>query len=70
MEMVKLFGGFDVELFGVFYDVVELMFYVFYYNGWKFVLMIDMGYVSDWMKGIICLVNVFVFESNYDVGML
>lgn len=66
---MKIFGDIEVELFGVFYDVVELMFYVFYNNNRKLVFIIDMGYVSDCMKGVIKGVNVFVFESNYDVEM-
>ena len=46
------------------------MFYVFHYQGRKLALMTDTGYVSDRMKGIIRSANVFVFESNHDVGML
>ncbi|MCY8323168.1 MBL fold metallo-hydrolase, partial [Bacillus inaquosorum] len=70
METVKSFGGLDVESFGVSHDAAEPMFYVFHYNGRKLALMTDTGYVSDRMKGIIRSANVFVFESNHDVGML
>lgn len=70
MESVKSFGGLDVESFGVSHDAAEPMFYVFHYQGRKLALMTDTGYVSDRMKGIIRSANVFVFESNHDVGML
>ena len=60
----------DVESFGVSHDAAEPMFYVFHYQGRKLALMTDTGYVSDRMKGIIRSANVFVFESNHDVGML
>ncbi|MDJ1630373.1 MBL fold metallo-hydrolase [Bacillus velezensis] len=69
MESVKSFGGLDVESFGVSHDAAEPMFYVFHYQGRKLALMTDTGYVSDRMKGIIRSANVFVFESNHDVGM-
>lgn len=70
METVKSFGSLDVESFGVSHDAAEPMFYVFHYNGRKLALITDTGYVSDRMKGIIRSANVFVFESNHDVGML
>lgn len=58
-----------MEFFGVFYDVIELMFYIFYKGNKKFVMIMDIGYVSDWMKGYIVGVDVYFFESNYDVEM-
>ncbi|WFA05284.1 MBL fold metallo-hydrolase [Bacillus sp. HSf4] len=70
MESVKSFGSLDVESFGVSHDAAEPMFYVFHYNGRKLALITDTGYVSDRMKGIIRSANVFIFESNHDVGML
>lgn len=33
-------------------------------------ILMDMGYVLDCMKGMICGSDVFIFESNYDVDML
>lgn len=70
METVKSFGGIDVESFGVSHDAAEPMFYVFHSEGKKIALMTDTGYVSDRMKGVISNADVFVFESNHDVGML
>ncbi len=70
METVKSFGGLDVESFGVSHDAAEPMFYVFHSGGKKIALMTDTGYVSDRMKGVISNADVFVFESNHDVGML
>lgn len=69
-ESVRSFKGLDIESFGVSHDAAEPMFYVFHYNGRKLALITDTGYVSDRMKGIIRSANVFVFESNHDVGML
>jgi phosphoribosyl 1,2-cyclic phosphodiesterase len=70
MGKVKTFGDIDVESFGVSHDAAEPMFYVFYHEGKKLVLITDTGYVSDRMKGVIKNADVFVFESNHDVEML
>ncbi|WP_041054285.1 MBL fold metallo-hydrolase [Jeotgalibacillus campisalis] len=70
METIKSFGSLDIESFGVSHDAAEPMFYVFHQNGKKLVLMTDTGYVSDRMKKIIEGADVYVFESNHDVGML
>lgn len=70
MEQVKTFGSLDIQSFGVSHDAAEPMFYVFHQDGKKVVLITDTGYVSDRMKGIISNADVYVFESNHDVGML
>ncbi|MBR2681449.1 MAG: MBL fold metallo-hydrolase, partial [Exiguobacterium sp.] len=60
----------DVESFGVSHDAAEPMFYVFHYGGKKLALLTDTGYVSERIKKTIENADVFVFESNHDVGML
>lgn len=50
---MKFFVGFDIELFNVLYDVIDLQFYIFYNNYKKFMMIIDIGYVLDCMKGMI-----------------
>lgn len=70
METVKSFGSLDIESFGVSHDAAEPMFYVFHHEGKKLVFITDTGYVSERMKGIIANANMYVFESNHDVGML
>jgi phosphoribosyl 1,2-cyclic phosphodiesterase len=70
METVKSFGSLDIESFGVSHDAAEPMFYVFHHSGKKVVIITDTGYVSDRMKGIIANADVYIFESNHDVGML
>ncbi|KMY57435.1 MBL fold metallo-hydrolase [Geobacillus sp. FSL K6-0789] len=67
---VRTFGDVDVESFGVSHDAVEPMFYVFHYGGKKLALLTDTGYVSERIKKTIENADVFVFESNHDVGML
>ncbi|NNU83612.1 MBL fold metallo-hydrolase [Geobacillus sp. BMUD] len=67
---VRTFGDVDVESFGVSHDAAEPMFYVFHYEGKKLVLLTDTGYVSERIKKTIENADVFVFESNHDVGML
>lgn len=67
---VKTFGDIDVESFGVSHDAAEPMFYVFHHHGKKIALITDTGYVSDRMKGVIKGADIFIFESNHDVGML
>jgi phosphoribosyl 1,2-cyclic phosphodiesterase len=67
---VHTFMDLDVESFGVSHDAAEPMFYVFHHGQKKLVLITDTGYVSDRMKGIIKDADVYVFESNHDVGML
>ncbi|MDR7000038.1 MBL fold metallo-hydrolase [Neobacillus niacini] len=70
MEMVKSFGGVEIESFGVSHDAAEPMFYVFHHSDKKLVLITDTGYVSDRMKGIITNADAYIFESNHDVQML
>lgn len=70
METVKSFGSLDIESFGVSHDAAEPMFYVFHQSGKKLVIITDTGYVSDRMKGIISNADIYIFESNHDVGML
>ncbi|KMY46225.1 metallohydrolase [Bacillus sp. FJAT-27916] len=70
METVKTFGELDVESFGVSHDAAEPMFYVFHHGDKKLVTITDTGYVSDRMKGIIHNADMYIFESNHDVGML
>ncbi|MED3663707.1 MBL fold metallo-hydrolase [Geobacillus stearothermophilus] len=67
---VRTFGDVDVESFGVSHDAAEPMFYVFHYGGKKLALLTDTGYVSERIKKTIENADVFVFESNHDVGML
>lgn len=67
---VRTFGDVDVESFGVSHDAAEPMFYVFHYEGKKLALLTDTGYVSERIKKTIENADVFVFESNHDVGML
>ena len=70
MESVKTFGGLDIQSFAVSHDAAEPMFYTFYENGRKLVVITDTGYVSDRMKGYIAAADAYVFESNHDVSML
>lgn len=70
METVKTFGGLDIQSFAVSHDAAEPMFYTFYENGRKLVVITDTGYVSDRMKGYIAAADAYVFESNHDVSML
>ncbi|MEK4078329.1 MBL fold metallo-hydrolase [Solibacillus sp. FSL K6-1126] len=70
METVKTFGGLDIQSFAVSHDAAEPMFYTFYENGRKLVVITDTGYVSDRMKGYISAADAYVFESNHDVSML
>ncbi|WP_061912678.1 MBL fold metallo-hydrolase [Geobacillus icigianus] len=67
---VKTFGDLDVESFGVSHDAAEPMFYVFHCGGKKLALLTDTGYVSERMKKTVENADVFVFESNHDIGML
>jgi len=67
---VRTFGDVDVESFGVSHDAAEPMFYVFHSGGKKLALLTDTGYVSERMKKTIENADVFVLESNHDVGML
>lgn len=70
METVKTFGGLDIQSFAVSHDAAEPMFYTFYENGRKLVVITDTGYVSDRMKGYIAAADAYIFESNHDVSML
>ena len=70
METVKTFGGLDIQSFAVSHDAAEPMFYTFYEDGRKLVVITDTGYVSDRMKGYIAAADAYVFESNHDVSML
>jgi phosphoribosyl 1,2-cyclic phosphodiesterase len=70
METVKTFGAMDIQSFAVSHDAADPMFYTFYENGRKLVVITDTGYVSDRMKGHIAAADAYVFESNHDVSML
>lgn len=70
METMKSFGGLDIQSFAVSHDAADPMFYTFQKDGRKLSIITDTGYVSDRMKGYICASDVFLFESNHDVGML
>ncbi|PLT36018.1 MBL fold metallo-hydrolase [Bacillus sp. V5-8f] len=70
MEQVKTFGSLEIESFGVSHDAAEPMFYIFHQGDKKIALITDTGYVSDRMKGMISNADVYIFESNHDVGML
>ncbi|MEK3888849.1 MBL fold metallo-hydrolase [Bacillus sp. FSL K6-3431] len=70
METVQSYGGLDIQSFGVSHDAVEPMFYIFRSGGRKLVIITDTGYVSDRMKGLISDADMYVFESNHDIGML
>lgn len=70
METVKTFGGLDIQSFAVSHDAADPMFYTFYENGRKLVVITDTGYVSDRMKGYIAAADAYIFESNHDVSML
>lgn len=69
-DELKTFGGLDIQSFAVSHDAAEPMFYTFYEQGRKLVVMTDTGYVSDRMKGFISTADAYVFESNHDVSML
>lgn len=70
MGKIKIFGDIDIESFGVSYDVVVLQFYCFMKDDKSFVFLIDIGYVSDCMVGIVENVDGYFIEFNYDVEIL
>lgn len=59
-----------MEFFGIFYDVVEFVGYMFDDGSEKLFVVIDFGYMSDKVCDVIVDFDVFVLEVNYDVELL
>lgn len=63
-------GDFKVTPFGVPHDSADNVGYKIEYEGVVFVLMTDVGHVTDEMKEMIGVANYLVIEANHDLEML
>lgn len=69
-DTVMDFGDLDIESFAVSHDAAEPQFYVFHHNNRSFVVLTDVGYVSDHIEGVIKNADGYLLECNHDVEML
>ncbi|UQS84633.1 MBL fold metallo-hydrolase [Apilactobacillus apisilvae] len=69
-NMTISFGDLDIESFAVSHDAARAQFYNFHHNNSSFVVITDVGYVSDKILGVIKDANAYVFECNHDLEML
>ncbi|TPR17613.1 MBL fold metallo-hydrolase [Apilactobacillus timberlakei] len=69
-NMTMSFGDLDIESFAVSHDAARAQFYNFHHHNKSFVVITDVGYVSDHIAGVIDNANAYVFECNHDLEML
>lgn len=63
-------GQFDITPFGIPHDSTDNVGYRIVYNGIVFVLMTDIGHLTDEMKSYISEANYLVIEADYERQML
>lgn len=64
------FGDLDIESFSVSHDAADPQFYAFHHANKTFVVLTDVGYVSDRIVGITRNADALLMESNHDLDML
>ncbi|WP_105956972.1 MBL fold metallo-hydrolase [Apilactobacillus quenuiae] len=69
-NMTLSFGDLDIESFSVSHDAARAQFYNFHHHNKSFVVITDVGYVSERILGVINNANAYVFECNHDLEML
>lgn len=63
-------GGFLITAFGVPHDSTDCVGYEIHYNDISFVMMTDIGHLTDEMKKYISHANYLVIEADYEQQML
>lgn len=69
-EVPFTLGHFTITPFGVPHDSADNVGYCIQYGGVTFVLMTDIGHLTDEMKGYISKANYLVIEADYEKEML
>ncbi|GAA6113552.1 MAG: MBL fold metallo-hydrolase [Apilactobacillus sp.] len=69
-NMAMSFGDIDIESFAVSHDAAQAQFYNFHHRNKSFVVLTDVGYISDYIYGTIKNANTYLLECNHDVEML
>lgn len=68
-QMMSL-GDLDILSYGVSHDAANPQFYAFQKGDKQFVMLTDTGYVSQKLKSQLKNADVYLIESNHEVGML
>lgn len=63
-------AGFEVTAFSVSHDGSDNVGYSIQYNGKRFTIATDLGYICESSAPFICQANYLVLEANYDTHML
>ncbi|MCL0330159.1 MBL fold metallo-hydrolase [Apilactobacillus xinyiensis] len=69
-NVVLSFDDLDIESFTVSHDAAQAQFYNFHHHNKSFVVLTDIGYISERIVKTIQNANAYVFECNHDVEML
>lgn len=67
---MRTFGDIDILSFGVSHDAAEPQFYAFQKDGKRFVILTDLGYVSDQQRQLFKNCDAYIMEHNHDLDML